>query len=738
LKYRHLLSLSLLVSIVALPVRAQNPEAIEHYRTGYDLLKNRNYRNAAIELEQAVLVDPSYGAAFYALAQAYKVLNEYPKAIDAFERARQLKIFPERIGPELAQLYHKSAIMLYQQRKYREAITSFEKSLADGPGNAKAYFAMGLCYNGLKDTDRAKQTFSKAIKADPQYAKPYKALGDLQRRAREYGPAAATYRKAISVDSTFMDAYGGLAQVMMDTKDLEGTVALMGKAVGIDSKYATGFLLLGTALNSLGRQHEAVDPLRRATALQPKNAKAHYRLGEAYYGKGDYRDAVESGKKASRLERNYHAAELLLGDAYSKLSQIEDARTWYTRAMQDSRFRDYAVHQLREVRGEKSGPVASKPIHSPEQIEKSSPVLASKPIHNPEQIEKKTASQLSAQLSQFEDTRPPQIDLHRGLRKTSDAKQTIKGQAIDESGVAIVEVNGREALLDEKGNFEISILLKPGANRINISAIDIFNNRALKQFVIERKSHLLTAESLPENPVNIGEFFALLIAIQDYQGNSISDLDQPVNDAQEIRDTLLSEYTFNNENVILLENPSRDSIINAFDQLARTITDHDNLFIFFAGHGYWDEQFQQGYWLPSDAIQDSKSAWLSNSTIRDYIRGIQSKHTLLVSDACFSGGIFKTRSAFNEAPSAAQELYKLPSRKAMTSGTLTEVPDRSIFVSYFLKKLRENEDQFLSSGQLFLRFREAVINNSPTRQIPQFGEIREAGDEGGDFIFVKK
>ncbi len=35
-------------------------------------------------------------------------------------------------------------------------------------------------------------------------------------------------------------------------------------------------------------------------------------------------------------------------------------------------------------------------------------------------------------------------------------------------------------------------------------------------------------------------------------------------------------------------------------------------------------------------------------------------------------------------------------------------------------------------------FKIAVINNSPNAQVPQFGEVRETGDEGGDFIFILK
>jgi len=45
-----------------------------------------------------------------------------------------------------------------------------------------------------------------------------------------------------------------------------------------------------------------------------------------------------------------------------------------------------------------------------------------------------------------------------------------------------------------------------------------------------------------------------------------------------------------------------------------------------------------------------------------------------------------------------------------------------------------NNEKYLSSEQLFSSFRVAVINNSNV--VPQFGEIKDVGDEGGDFIFI--
>lgn len=338
-------------------------------------------------------------------------------------------------------------------------------------------------------------------------------------------------------------------------------------------------------------------------------------------------------------------------------------------------------------------------------------------------------------------TDPP---LNRGMKaKHDDKTYIVKGTASDPSGVFEVLVNGIEANLKAGGDFWAEILLAVGENNVTISATDTKKNTAQKTFVIIREADAsapLVAKAAVQQPVSIehGRYYALIIGVQDYTDRSINDLDQPVRDATNLKNILINDYTFEAQDVVLLVNPDRPTVMRNFEELSRRVTTNDNLFIFYAGHGYWDEKFQQGYWLPSNATKGSRTQWISNSTIVDYIRGIESNHTLLVTDACFSGGIFKTRSAFSDVPPAVNELYKLPSRKAMTSGTLKEVPDRSVFVDYLSKRLNENREKYLSSEQLFVSFRTAVINNSPIQQVPQYGEIRQCGDEGGDFIFVKR
>jgi hypothetical protein len=338
------------------------------------------------------------------------------------------------------------------------------------------------------------------------------------------------------------------------------------------------------------------------------------------------------------------------------------------------------------------------------------------------------------------DTVPPMIKILSpmfspdGKLECNKAELTILGKTSDAiSGVNRLYINTQKFDLTEDGLFVKAIPLARGENKIEIIAVDNKDNYARQTFTI----NYISESGTVSGELNItGSFYALLIGINKYQDPQVPDLDHPVLDAESLYNVLVTHYLFDPQNVILLKNVTRSDINDAFDLLAQKITPNDNLLIFYAGHGWWDEKANIGYWLPSDAKRNLKADWFRNSTLCDYIMEINSRHTLLITDACFGGSIFKTRSISLEAPKAIQMLYDLPSRKAMTSGTITEVPDRSSFVKYLVERLYENKEKCISSEQLFASFRIAVINNSDV--IPQYGEIKNVGDEGGDFIFIRR
>ena len=118
------------------------------------------------------------------------------------------------------------------------------------------------------------------------------------------------------------------------------------------------------------------------------------------------------------------------------------------------------------------------------------------------------------------------------------------------------------------------------------------------------------------------------------------------------------------------------------------------------------------------------------------IARLPARHTLLITDACFSGSVFKTR-GLGDAPVAVQQMNEKISRVAITSGNDTEVPDKSVFMKYLVKALSENKDKYLTAQKMFInQIIEAVMTETKTE--PRYGTLELAGHVGGDYIFIKK
>ncbi len=344
----------------------------------------------------------------------------------------------------------------------------------------------------------------------------------------------------------------------------------------------------------------------------------------------------------------------------------------------------------------------------------------------------KNPQSLSVSYTDFD---PPYITItnpaiKRGFKSIIDL-QNIKfiGSLTDVSEINYLKVNGHKVAVTNN-RFSVPIRLEEGANIVIVEAKDANNNSVTQKYEIE---YLPPLEK--QDIANLN-YHALIIGVEDYEDIAIGHLSNPINDAQKLCNVLTEKYLFDSTNVHFLKNPTRLEIIEAFESLANKLGSTDNLLIFYAGHGYWDENKKLGYWLPSDASKSNPANWVRNSTIQDYISVINTQHTLLIADACFSGSIFRTRKAFADATLGINKLYELPSRKAMTSGTLKEVPDESVFLKLLVKRLEKNEVKYISAESIFVSFKEGVLNNSPN--IPQFGTIQNVGDEGGDFIFIKR
>lgn len=234
-------------------------------------------------------------------------------------------------------------------------------------------------------------------------------------------------------------------------------------------------------------------------------------------------------------------------------------------------------------------------------------------------------------------------------------------------------------------------------------------------------------KAIPKKGVN----HLLLIGIDAYQ--HWQKLSNAVKDAKDFKEVLLSQYQFKEEHLISLfnEEATEANIYQAFRDIKNRLKAEDNLIIYYSGHGHHDSDFDEGFWIPSDASRDNESSFISNANIIKRINALNTQHTFIIVDSCFSGSlIVQKRSSF------ADEAYK--SRRILASCRYETASDgiageNSPFAKALLVALRKNTQPRLDAGSLIRQVKDMVYTWA--KQEPVDGRISNSPDEGGEFVF---
>ncbi len=324
----------------------------------------------------------------------------------------------------------------------------------------------------------------------------------------------------------------------------------------------------------------------------------------------------------------------------------------------------------------------------------------------------------------------PITNTMRGLKPiiiVFDEFVRVYGEVKDDDGVSEVRVNG--AIVPVRGNkFEKLVPLNYKDNTIQVTATDRLGNQSEKKIIVYR-------------PLNRLRDHALLFAVNDYV--YWDDLHNPISDAKMLQRDLENIYNFKTR---LVENPTKADIFRVFREYAEMdYTEDSQLFIFFAGHGHFDDTFKEGHLVSRDSKlpKDDREmlSYVSHSRVREIIDRMNCKHIFLVLDTCYSG-TFSRELAMRggEDPSTMQltedditRIFQYTTRRYLTSGGKEQVPDDSPFVKALLEAMRNKggADKILTVKEI-IQYMEHLDNPKPCES--GFG----SDEPGSDFLFFAK
>ena len=239
--------------------------------------------------------------------------------------------------------------------------------------------------------------------------------------------------------------------------------------------------------------------------------------------------------------------------------------------------------------------------------------------------------------------------------------------------------------------------------------------------------------------------YALIFATNEY--DEWDNLTNPVFDATTIANELEESYGYA---VDLVLNPTTSDILTKIREYgSKNYMPNDQLFIFFAGHGQFDEVFTEGYVVAKNSkmVDAAKETYISHSSLRTYVSNIPSNHIFLAMDVCFGGtfdqsiaqGGHRGADMYGEldASEFIERKLRFKTRKYLTSGGKQYVPDgrpgeHSPFARKFIDALRS-----YGGGDKVLTLGEITGYVEKINPEPMFGDF--PGDEpGSDFVFVAK
>jgi hypothetical protein len=262
-----------------------------------------------------------------------------------------------------------------------------------------------------------------------------------------------------------------------------------------------------------------------------------------------------------------------------------------------------------------------------------------------------------------------------------------------------------------KSVVEKSLTLMDGENILEIVAENIDGTKTISY----KKVHIGSASLADATKLNRTDY-ALIFASDQY--DNWSDLVNPIFDSRTIAEDLRKTYGFKVE---MIENATQSEILRKIREYGeKKYQPLDQFFIFFAGHGTYDQTFGEGFVVTRESLlnDEAKTTYLSHNRLRSILNNIPCEHIFLAMDVCF-GGTFDQ--ALASSRGGEEEVYReqnqtefitrkltYKTRKFLTSGGKTYVSDgipgkHSPFAKNFIDALRSRggRDGILTLPEIF-------------------------------------
>jgi Flp pilus assembly protein TadD len=251
----------------------KNPSSPEaHYLLGDVFFRKQKPRESLAEFTTGARFKRPGAAELRTVASDYVLLGDFADADKWFS-----EVTAET--PNDAEAWYLLGRTKYNENRFAEAVTSFERVLVLRPKDVQAEDNLGLAQQGLGHNDRAKAAFQTAIE----------------------------WQGATSADA---QPYLNLGILLTDQGDVTAAVQQLERAASLAPENPKIHEELGRALEAKGDMERAQIQLERAVELAPNAAALHFKLGQIYRHRGLNERAQQQFAICAKLNGSHSSTEV--------------------------------------------------------------------------------------------------------------------------------------------------------------------------------------------------------------------------------------------------------------------------------------------------------------------------------------------------------------------------------------------------------------------------------------------
>jgi len=209
------------------------------HNQGLEELKEDNYSEALIKLNQAHEIQPDSMITFELLGDTYVRAGDIDKALEVY-----LQIYDK--DPESVFALNRIATTYFNQGDYEKSVEYFLVLHNLDPQNIDWLYNVWVGEIKLGNTEAAMDFAKQSIAIDPSNKELLYNIADMQFNQKNYSEAAIYYEKVVAVDPTELEALKYLCYCLSNTKNYTDLVIYAQKWLDVepDSAEAQQFLNL--------------------------------------------------------------------------------------------------------------------------------------------------------------------------------------------------------------------------------------------------------------------------------------------------------------------------------------------------------------------------------------------------------------------------------------------------------------------------------------------------------------